>query len=74
MDNKATDFLIECGNPEAFDRTIQTFGAALIQNGPNYIQKDGYYVMRAFGNTGFIEFAIANQGYGKVIKQLDHLL
>ncbi len=27
---KATDFLIECGNPELFDKTINQLGAALV--------------------------------------------
>ncbi|HRQ17748.1 MAG TPA: hypothetical protein PL085_11775 [Agriterribacter sp.] len=74
---KATDFLIECGNPEAFDRTINSMGAAaLVENGGNgqYLKKDGYYVMRVFGDAGFLKFAIQNQGYGKIIKELDELV
>lgn len=76
MNKEATDFLIECGNPKAFDKTIQKMGAAALINGgneDNYIKKDGRYVMRVFGDTGFIQFAIENQGYGKVIKQLEEL-
>lgn len=74
---KATDFLIECGNPEAFDRTINSMGAAaLVENGDKgqYLKKDGYYVMRVFGDAGFLKFAIQNQGYGKIIKELDELV
>ena len=74
---KATDFLIECGNPEAFDRTINQLGAAaLVENGGKgqYLQKDGYYVMRVFGDAGFLKFSIQHQGYGKVIKELDELV
>lgn len=70
---EATDFLIECGNPEAFDRTIQSLGAAALVGGPDYIKKDGYYVMRVFGDSGFIKFAVKNQGYGKIVKELDTL-
>lgn len=72
----AKDFLIECGNPEAFDRTINTMGAALVENGEkgNYLKKEGYYVMRVLGDAGFLKFAINNQGYGKVIKELDELV
>lgn len=68
----ATDFLIECGNPEAFDRTINSMGAVLQDNGNKgqYVKHEGYYVMRVFGDPGFLKFAIENQGYGKVIKEL----
>ena len=74
---QATDFLIECANPEAFDQTVQQLGTAVLMDGGtkgHYIQKDGYYVMRVFGNPGYIKFAIEHQGYGKIIKQLDKLL
>jgi hypothetical protein len=76
-EKQATDFLIKCGNPEAFDRTIQQLGAAaLIENGGKgqYLQKDGYYIMRVFGDSGFLRFAIENQGYGKIIKELSELV
>jgi hypothetical protein len=67
---QATDFLVECNNPESFDKTINQLGAAaLIENG----EKGGYHVMRVFGDPGYIKFAIQNQGYGKVIRQLDDL-
>lgn len=76
-EKKATDFLIQCGNPEAFDRTINSLGAAaLVENGGKgqYLQKDDYYVMRVFGDAGFLKFAIENQGYGKVVKELPELV
>lgn len=68
-----TDFLIECGNPKAFDKTINQFGAVLFDGGNKgnyYADKDGYYRMRVYGDPGFVKFAIQNQGYGKIIKQL----
>lgn len=77
MSKKATDFLVECRNPKSFDQTIQQLGAAVLINGgneDNYIKKNGYYIMRVFGNAGFLKFAIENQGYGKVIKQLEELI
>ena len=65
------NFLIECSNPKAFDRTINQLGwAALVENNGEYLKKDGYYVMRVFGDPGFIKFAIQNQGYGKIIKEI----
>ena len=74
MIKEATDFLVECKNPKAFDQTIQQLGAAALINGgneDNYTKKDGYYIMRVFGDAGFLRFAIENQGYGKVIKKLE---
>lgn len=76
MSNKATDYLIECGNPEAFDKTVQELGAAVLIDGGvkgRYIQKDGYYIMRVFGEPGFIKFAIESQGYGKIVKECEQL-
>ena len=76
-EKNATDFLIECENPESFDRTINQLGAAaLVENGGKgqYLKKEGYYVMRVFGNAGFLKFSIQNQGYGKIIKELENLV
>jgi len=74
---QATDFLVQCDNPEAFDKTIQSLGSAVLMDGGNkgdYLQKDGYYIMRVFGDAGFLKFAIESQGYGKIIKEFDELL
>lgn len=71
--SKFTDFLIECGNPEAFDRTINSMNAVLYDGGNkgNYIKsEEGYYTMRVYGDPGYIKFAIQTQGYGKIIKEL----
>lgn len=75
MENKATDFLVKCGNPQAFDKTINQLGAAaLIQDKPDkYMEKDGCYVMRVFGDPGYVKFAISNQGYGTIVKELPEL-
>lgn len=71
----ATDFLIGCDNPELFDKTIQNMGAAaLVQQGDEYIRREGCYVMRVFGDPGFLKFAIKNQGYGNIIKELPELV
>ncbi|KFC19353.1 hypothetical protein [Chryseobacterium sp. FH1] len=75
--DKPTDFLIECNNPHAFDKTIQQLGPAVLLDGGtkgNYIKKEGYYVMRVFMNSGYIKFAVESQGYGKIIKELEELL
>lgn len=71
--NKAADYLIECGNPASFDKTVNSLGAMLQQdsNGNYVTDADGYYRMRVLGDPGFLEFAISNQGYGKIIKRLE---
>jgi len=76
MSKEATDYLVECGNPEAFDKTIQQLGAAVLINGGvegDYTKKEGFYIMRVFGDAGFLKFSIENQGYGKVIRELEEL-
>ncbi len=70
-----TDFLVECGNPASFDQTINQFGAVLFDGGnKGDYQKspEGYYTMRVYGDAGFIKFAIQNQGYGKIIKEINY--
>lgn len=74
---EATDFIVECGNPEAFDRTVQSLGSAVLMDGGTkgqYIKKDGGYVMRVFGDPGYIKFAVEAQGYGKIVRQLEEVL
>jgi hypothetical protein len=72
MEQKATDYLIECGNPKAFDQTVNSLGAMLQQNadGEYVMYEEKYYRMRVLGNPGFLEFAIPNQGYGKIIRKI----
>lgn len=72
MEQKTVDYLIECGNPKAFDRTVNTMGAMLQQNANGeYIKyEDKYYRMRVMGNPAFLEFAIPKQGYGKIIRKI----
>lgn len=71
----ATDFLIEANaNPVGLDQTLNQMGAALI-GAPDYIMKDGCYVMRVFGsNPGYVKFACENQGYCKIVRQLEELV
>ena len=71
---QATDILVRTANPEMLDRTVQQLGPAVVVGAPDYIQVDGCYVVRVFGNPGFIKFAITNQGYGEVVRELDGLL
>lgn len=71
--SNATDLLVDTANPEALDRIVQQFGAAVV-GGPNYIRHEGHYVVRVFGNAGFVKFMLEQQGYAKVIRELDELL
>jgi len=67
------DYLVECNNPKAFDETIQQLGKAVLHQNHKgeYEKHDGYYLMRIIGDSGFVKFAIENQGYGKVIKEAE---
>ena len=73
-DVQATDILVRTADPGLLDRTVQQLGPAVVVGAPDYIQVDGCYVVRVFGNPGFIKFAITNQGYGEVVRELDGLL
>ena len=74
MDVQATDILVRTASPELLDRTVQGLGSAVVVGAPDYIEHDGCYVVRVFGDPGFIKFAIANQGYGEVVRELEELL
>ena len=57
------DLRVRTGNPAALDKTMQQLGAACVDG-----SWDGDTVLvRCFGNADFIDFAIANQGYGEVV-------
>lgn len=64
---KATDLLVEYdGDPAALDEVVQSLGPAVLGQGadaPGYMKRDGYYVVRVFGDPGFVRFALTNQGY-----------
>lgn len=71
------DFEVEYdGDVAALDATLQQIGAVVLgmgEGGPVY--SNGYLVVRAVGNPGFVKFAMENQGYVKrVVRQLDELL
>lgn len=66
----AKDFLVATGNPEALDSLLRmNFTAALIEDSAGvYMKRDGAYVMRCFGNNAdYTQWAIAAQGYAKVL-------
>lgn len=74
-DMKATDILVRTANPGMLDQTVQQLGPAAVVGGPdNFIQVDDCYVVRVFGDPGFIKFAITNQGYGEIVRELEELL
>jgi hypothetical protein len=71
---KATDVLVRTANPEMLDQTVQQLGPAVVVGAPDYAQVDDCYVVRVFGDPGFIKFAITSQGYGEVVRELEELL
>lgn len=74
MIDTATDILVDTPNPAGLDRIAQQFGAAMVGGPDNFVKHDGYYVMRVFGNPGMLKFMLEQQGYAKVIRELDELL
>lgn len=72
---QATDFLVAADiNPAGVDKTLNLLGpAALVQNSAGYLKVEGCYVMRVFGDPGYIAFAVEHQGYCKIVRQLENL-
>jgi len=78
MQQKARDIIIQTGNPEWLDGTLQELPgvcAVVVGGGMpgEYVKKDSGYLVRCFGNYVFLKFAIEHQGYGKIIKEFDGL-
>lgn len=65
MAEQFTDIEVECGNPTALDQTVQQLGPAAVIEGS---WNGRSCKVRIFGNPGYIKFAIAHQGYGKIIE------
>jgi len=74
----ATDFLVDTPSPAAVDATLAQLpgGAVLLQDDTEdgYLRRDGHYVMRVFGDPGFVRFACEQQGYCTIVEQLDELV
>lgn len=71
---EATDILVRTGNPAYLDATVQQLGAAAVVGAPDYTMVEDCYVVRVFGPPGFIKYAIAAQGYGEVVRELEELV
>lgn len=76
---QATDFLVQTGNPEMLDDTLAQlpgmYARVIGRTTPGGIQyKEGYPVVRVFGDTGWFRFAMEQQGYCKIIRQLEELV
>ena len=70
----AADILVRTASPEMLDQTVQQLGPAVVVGGPDYVMADGCYVVRVFGDPGFIKYAITSQGYGEIVRELEELL
>lgn len=76
---EATDFLVETGNPTYLDDTLQqlpNMHAFVVGRGVpgGFAMREGYNVVRVFGDTSWFKFAVEHQGYCKIIKQLDQTI
>lgn len=69
MDMQVTDLLVETSNPDFLDQSVNHLGAAVVGGGMpgGYSKESGAYIVRCFGDPGFIQFAIENQGWGTVV-------
>lgn len=76
----ATDFLVDVHDAALLDRRLQALPqahAAVLGGGgrgENIVRKDGYVVVRVFGDPGFFKFACEQQGYCQIVQELDELL
>ncbi|KKK54305.1 hypothetical protein LCGC14_3086060 [marine sediment metagenome] len=71
---KATDILVDTPSPEALDKIVQTFGGNLVGGPEHFRRVEGHYVVRCFGDPGFMEATLTHQGYATVIRRLEELL
>lgn len=59
------DLRVETPNPRLLDETVQQLGAAVVVDG----SWDGAVcTVRVFGDPGYVRFAIATQGYGRIVE------
>ena len=66
----ATDLVVEYdGDPSALDRLVQSLGPAVVGQDidGSYSHAGGCYVIRVYGDPGYIRFALIHQGYVKRI-------
>lgn len=74
----ATDILVEAADPADLDRTVQALPGciAAVNGGPDgpFPKVDGAYVVRCFAGKEFLKFAIDQQGYGRVVRELEELI
>lgn len=64
------ELLVETKNPSALDKTLNQMGGVVGQDSDGKyepVKKDTYAVRSMSGDIGYLEFAIKNQGYGKVV-------
>lgn len=66
-----TDLLVDTGNPEMLDTTMQHFGCLLSSPSPGrYDTEQGHYVLRVFGGQSHVDVIrdiMEQQGYGHVV-------
>lgn len=61
---EVTDLIVRTRNPQLLDATVQQLGPAVVVDGT--YNGDTCHV-RVFGPSGYIKFAITNQGYGEIV-------
>ncbi len=72
------DLLVRTTSPRLLNDLLMALPGAssvlLTVGEDSYLIHDGCYVIRCFGDVGFLEFALMNQGYAEVVGRLPELL
>ncbi|MBU1822844.1 MAG: hypothetical protein KKG00_15220 [Bacteroidetes bacterium] len=66
------DFLIRCQNPDAFDEALRSLSAALLVDwSGRYMQQDGCYVMRAYGDPDYLQTELRQKRQCEVVGEYE---
>jgi hypothetical protein len=71
----AVDYLVDVDDPLALHemlRELRRAKAVVVGAGTHKgpVETDGCHIVRVFGDAGYVEFAMQNQGFGKFVRRL----
>lgn len=67
----AVDILVRTDDPDTLGRALHYLGAAIVATAvDDYASPEKCYVVRCSAGVEFVEFIIADRGYGKVLRRL----
>lgn len=66
-----TEYLIDCRDAVAFDKTIKQMGQAqLVRDNGAFKKRDGHFIMRIYADADYVAFTIENQQFGTIVSIL----